>query len=447
MKSVTRRSFLRGAAAAAALPLAATSARHAAAQPARAKPFAGKTLNVFMFDHPYPRALKELLPQFTELTGIKVEMETPSFMIYNQRADLELSTGSGAFDVMTLTFIFSGKWIGAGWATRLNDFIARDASVDAADFVAGAMAPMKSGNDVLALPFVAESTLMVYRNDVFEKAGVRVPNTFDELLATAPKLQSADVKAYMGRGMGGFHWIWPNYLFAYGGRWFADPPRDMTPMLAAPESIRAADVMGRLCREFNVPGGPSFTEAQASTAMMEGRAAVYIDALAWVGLAADPVKSKVKDRVGYALPPGGPAGRFPQVAVHGLQIPAAAKQKDVSWEFVKWATSKEVMGRISETTTYPAVTRASVLAAPAYKQKYKWGGADIGALHGAALKAAGSGYMAYRTVPEFPPIGDRVSIALSEISTGQKSAEQAMKDAQRDVEVILMKAGHKIRKS
>jgi multiple sugar transport system substrate-binding protein len=128
---------------------------------AATKPFAGKTLNVFMFDHPYPRALKQLLPQFTDLTGIKVEIDTPSFIVYNQRADLELSTGSGAFDVMTMTFIFSGKWIGAGWAAKLNEFIAKDLTLDAADFLAGAMAPMKAGTDILALPFVAESTLMV----------------------------------------------------------------------------------------------------------------------------------------------------------------------------------------------------------------------------------------------------------------------------------------------
>jgi len=443
----SRRSFVRGAAGLAALPLAARRIGGAAAQPARAKPFAGKALSVFMFDHPYPRALKELLPQFTELTGIKVDMDTPSFPVYNQRADLELSTGSGAYDVMTLTFIYSGKWIGAGWASRLNDFLARDAAADQADFLAGAMTPLKSGNDVFALPFVAESTLMVYRRDVFERAGLKPPETFDELLADAPKLQSGDVKAYMGRGLGGFHWIWPNYLFAYGGRFFADPPRDMTPMLSSAESIKSADVFGRLYREFSVPGVQSYTEPQSSTGMMEGRAAVYIDALAWVGLAADPAKSKVKDRVGFALPPGGPAGRFPQVAVHGLQIPAGAKQKEVSWEFIRWATSKEVMSKITETVTYPAVTRASVLASSAYRQKYNWGGADIGALHGAVLKQAGAGYMAYRTVPEYPPIGDRVSIALSEISTGQKPAAQAMRDAQRDVEGILTKAGRSIRKS
>jgi multiple sugar transport system substrate-binding protein len=173
---------------------------------------------------------------------------------------------------------------------------------------------------------------------------------------------------------------------------------------------------------------------------------VYIDALAWVGLAGDPAKSKVHNKVAYTLAPGGPAGRFPQVAVHGMQIPAGAKQKEVSWEFIRWALSKQVMNHIAETTAYPAVTRASVLGSAKYKQKYNWGGSDIGALHGQVLTLAGAGYMAYRTVPEFPPIGDRVTIGVTEVMTGQKPAEQAMRDTNRDVEGILTKAGHKIRR-
>ena len=105
------------------------------------------------------------------------------------------------------------------------------------------------------------------------------------------------------------------------------------------------------------------------------------------------------------------------------------------------------MARIAATTTYPAVTRASVLGSPKYKQKYNWGGSDIGALHGQVLTLAGGGYMAYRTVPEFPPIGDRVTIGVTEIMTGQKPAEQAMRETNRDIEGILIKAGHKIRQS
>jgi hypothetical protein len=57
----------------------------------------------------------------------------------------------------------------------------------------------------------------------------------------------------MGRGLGGFHWIWPNYLFAYGGRFLRRSARDMTPMLASAESVTSAEVFGRLYREFSVP--------------------------------------------------------------------------------------------------------------------------------------------------------------------------------------------------
>jgi len=457
---VTRRRFLLGTAGASALsamaandrmtvgafPASDRAGRSAALRRAPAIQtgrFEGTTLNVFMFDHTYTRALKDLLPQFTDLTGMVVNMETPGFAVYNQRADLELSTGSGAFDVMAMTFIFTGKWIGAGWVSNLNDFIGQDEAVGMDDFLAGALNPMKSGDDVFALPFVGESTLMVYRKDIFDAAGLQAPETFDQLLEQAPRLQSDATKAYMGRGGPGFHWIWPNYLFAYGGAFFENPPDDLTPLLGAPEAVRAADVMGTLYREYSVPGVQNFAEPEATNAMMGGEAAVYIDTLGWTGLAASP-ESTVKDRVAFALPPGGPAGRFPQVAAHGLLIPEAAEQKDASWEFVKWAASPEVMGQIAIGSTYPSVTRASVLSQPAYKEKYAWGGTDIGALHQEVLEAAGAGYMAYRTIPDFPPIGDRVAIALSEVSTGQRSAEEAMESAQNDVAGILEQAGYEI---
>jgi multiple sugar transport system substrate-binding protein len=404
---------------------------------AATKPFAGKTLNVFMFDHPYPRALKQLLPQFTDRTGIKVEIDTPSFVVYNQRADLELSTGSGAFDVMTMTFIFSGKWIGAGWAAKLNDFIAADPALNPADFLAGAMAPMKAGNDILALPFVAESTLMVYRTDLLKRAGVRPPETFDELLAVAPKLQTAETEGVHGPRSGRRPLDLAELPLRLRWAVLCRPPKDMTPLLASPESIKAAGCTAQALRDYSVPGVASYAEPQSSGGMMEGRPRSTSTPWPGPGSPGDPAKSKVYDKVAYTLPPGGPAGRFPQVAVHGMQIPAGAKQKEVSWEFIRWALSKEVMSHIAETTTYPAVTRASVLDSPKYKQKYNWGGSDIGALHGQVLKLAGSGYMAYRTVPEFPPIGDRVTIGVTEVMTGQKPADQAMRDTSRDIEAIL----------
>ena len=41
-----------------------------------------------------------------------------AFPVYNQRTDLELSTKGSAIDACNITFIYPGRWIGAGWFTQ-----------------------------------------------------------------------------------------------------------------------------------------------------------------------------------------------------------------------------------------------------------------------------------------------------------------------------------------
>ncbi len=412
--------------------------------------FVGKTLRVMVFNHTYFQALKDFLPEFEAQTGMKVELESPSFPVYNQRADLELAGATGAYDVLTMTFIYCGKWIEAGWATDLAPFIKdpklTDKSFDAEDFMAGAVSPFKRGKSIYALPWVAESTLMVYRKDIYDNHGVTVPKTFEELLSVAKKINSKDVVAYLGRGKNAIHWIYPNFLMAYGGNFFVNPLADMTPAFDSEAAIESAEIMVKLYRDYGFPDALNINDDEAVRRMGQGKAATWIDALAWVGAVADPKRSDVYEKISYALPPGGPAGQFPQLALHGLLIPAAAKRKEASWEFIKWALSRDVMMKIITEIAYPAVTRASIVSDPIYKKKYKWGGVDIGALHMGVLKLASTGYMTYRTIPEFPPIGGSVNIAIGEIFSGQKTASQAMKDCNRDVADILTKAGYKIRK-
>ena len=415
--------------------------------------YAADPLNAMMFGHTYPKAIKTYLNEFKSLSGHSVELETPAFPVYNQRADLELSSGTGAYDVLTMTFIYTGKWMGAGWSTKLNEFVSKNTSsnteFDSDDFLAGAMSPLMINNDIYAYPFVAESSLMVYRKDILEKHGFSgPPETFDELIQMASKINSKDMAGYIGRGQPhSFHWVFPNFLFAYGGDFFVDPPNDLTPTLDSKEAIEAANVFVDLYKNHSAPGVVNFNEEDAKTAMQQGRGAMWIDALAWVGTVGDSKNSKVSDRIGYALPPGGPKGKFPQVAVHGFQIPEAAKRKDLSWEFIKWALSKKMMKKISNDFAYPAVARASILESSEYRAKYQWGGADIGALHKEVLKLAGSGYMAYRTVPVFPPVGNRLGIALIEACTDQKTVKKALQDCNKDVSSILRKAGYKVSRS
>ena len=136
---LTRRQMLRAGAGSLFIPFTLKSGK-APAQGGK-KPFEGVTLNISCWSATYPKLLADYLPEFTEKTGIKVNYDTPGFPVYNQRADLELSTKGSGFDVLNVTFIYTSRWIGAGWLTPLDPFIKdpnkTPADWDFADFLAG----------------------------------------------------------------------------------------------------------------------------------------------------------------------------------------------------------------------------------------------------------------------------------------------------------------------
>ncbi|HEY4909062.1 MAG TPA: extracellular solute-binding protein, partial [Methylomirabilota bacterium] len=185
MERIGRRGFLRSTAAAAGLAVSSVGPSRPLAQ--AGKPYAGVRLKVSQVSHAYGDALVARLPAFEQQTGIKVEIDQMSFPVLNQREDLELASGSGAYDVMQMIFIRSGRWIGAGWAEPLNPFIddaklTDKATLDMGDFVTGAMAPFKRGDTIFALPWLSDSTVVGFRTDLFEKAGYpKFPETFEAL--------------------------------------------------------------------------------------------------------------------------------------------------------------------------------------------------------------------------------------------------------------------------
>ncbi len=106
-----RRSFLKGMAAGAAAGVVGMRAPVVLGQ---AKPFAGVTINGAAFQHPHQTYLTEYIPEFEARTGMKVNFSLQAFPVYNQRADLELSTKGSAYDFICVTYIYTGRWIGAG---------------------------------------------------------------------------------------------------------------------------------------------------------------------------------------------------------------------------------------------------------------------------------------------------------------------------------------------
>ena len=426
------------------------AATKAPVQTGVAKPFAGTTLNVSMFQHTYGQALKDFLPEFEAKTGIKVEMDLPAFAVYNQRADLELSQKGSAYDVLNITFIYSGKWIGAGWFTNLEEFIKDPNKTppdwDADDFAGGAMASLRDDKgDRYGFPWEAGAMIMAAsRADLIEKAGLKLPETFDDLTKVLEAVHNKE-------GVAGFvadslhHWNFIPYLMGFGGNVFKDPPGNLTPTLDTPQAIEAAAYYANLLAKYGPDGVLSYTDDQAMNAQQQGRANIRTQAIAWLAPVGDPAKSKTANTVKYALMPGGPKGNFPGSNSHGNGIPIGSKKKDAAWEFVKWSMSKEMVARVVKEKGYAAPCRLSVINSPDFKTFMTRNNQDLSALYVKVLELGGkTGYMKYRTVPIFPQVGTSINKAISSIASGQQGAEAAMKEAQQQAIADLKKAGVKI---
>ncbi|MDA8219476.1 MAG: extracellular solute-binding protein [Dehalococcoidales bacterium] len=282
------------------------------------------------------------------------------------------------------------------------------------------------------------------RGDLIEKAGLKMPETFDELEKVLAAVHDQEgCKAFVADNL--HHWNWPPFLMGFGGKVFKDPPDNMTPTLDSAESIKAADYYCRLLSKYTPEGVLSYTDDQCISAQQNSRANYRSSVIAFLAPIGDPEKSKTAKTVKYSLVPGGPAGRFPGSNSNNFGIPLGAKNKDAAWEFIKWALSKEMVMRYVTEKGYAAPCRLSVINSPEFKKKMTLNGQDVADLYVQVMQLAGkSGYMKYRITPVFSQAGAAINKAISAVASGQMPAEPAMKQAQSETVADLKKAGVKM---
>jgi len=440
---VTRRQALRTAAGALFIPFTLRAGK-APAQGGK-KPFDGVTLNISCWSATYPKLIADYLPEFQEKTGIKVNYDTPGFPVYNQRADLELSTKGSGFDVLNVTFIYTSRWIGAGWLTPLDPFIAdankTPANWDFADFVPGSVQPMRDkAGAVYGIPWISDVLIAAAaRFDLLTANGFGMPDTLDELEKALQVVNKKD-------GASGFitenHWGWiyPAYLQAFGGNVFRNPPDDLMPTLDTPEAAAAAETLARLLNSYGPEAAAGYTYDQVTEALRAGRINYSTHNHAFCALLGEE-GSKVTKTSNFSMIPKGPKGCFPGVASHGWGIPVGAKNKDASWEFIKWSLSRDLIQRMTQKHGLGSVTRKSLIGSADYKQRMVINGIDTGQLFLDSIAMSEQGYMKYRTVHVYPQANAQITQALGRIISGQMKAKESLAQAQANTIADLKRAG------
>ena len=169
------------------------------------------TINVLMVNNPQMLALQKHAGEFTKESGITVNFTVkPENEMRNQAAQ-EFANQSGQFDVATLSN-FEIPWYSKNnWLWSMDDIQAYkdDKDFNQADIFPAMTESLKGPDGKLyGEPFYGESSFLMYRKDVADKAGVTIKDkpTWDEVAAAAAKLDGAEsgMKGICLRGLPGW---------------------------------------------------------------------------------------------------------------------------------------------------------------------------------------------------------------------------------------------------
>ena len=372
--------------------------------------------------------------------------------ILRSRLTTDIATNGGQFDVMTIGLFEAPMWGQRKWLSSFDD---APASYGMQDLLTSVKDGLSYGGKSYALPFYAESQMTFYRQDLFDKAGISMPAkpTWDQMGEFAAKINDPAHGVFgiclrgkpgWGENMGQIDPV----ANSYGARWF---DMDWKPQLDTPAWKDALTTYAGLLQKYGPPGASSNGYNENLALFTSGRCGMWVDATVAASTISDPKQSTVSDKVAYAPAPYGKV----EVGNHylwawALAVPVSSKSQAAAKQFVYWATSPEYIRLVAETNGVAAVppgTRKSTYANPAYLQA-----APFAKLTEAAIASADMAHptvdpvpyqgISFVGIPEFQAIGGSVGQDFAAVIAGQKTVDEALKEAQATTQRMMQQAGY-----
>src|SRR6476620_2582508 len=341
---ITRRQALGGAAAAATSALLA-SPRHSVAAITAGKPFAGKEIKVLAVQSTQFAAHAKKVAAFAEQTGIKVTFVFVPFGALRERLTAEMVGGSDDFDIITAMDVWIPPLVDKYLAPLDKELAGR--KIDLARYPEPFVAAGKFPSGVYGVPVRCHIQLLWYRKDLFDKAGLQPPKTWDEMVTAGKTAQDqnpgiAGVTIPYGKADGQNLMVWYNFLWGAGGDLF---DANMKPIFNSAAGVKATQDFTDIILKYKITpaGAASFNEADSTTYFFQGKAAmvpVWWHVYNRLSLPDAAVKA---DQVGFVpLPsyPGKGPTTFTNNWIYGVN--AKTRNRDATMEFLDYISQPEI---------------------------------------------------------------------------------------------------------
>ena len=395
--------------------------------------------------------MQGLTDDFTEATGHEVEWVTLEENVLRQRVTTDITTKGGQFDIMTIGMYETPIWAKNGWLVALDD-LGEDYDVD--DLLPAMRNGLSYDGTLYAAPFYGESSMIMYRTDLMEAAGLEMPEApsweFIRDAAVAMTDKDNEIYGICLRGKAGWG---ENMAFltamsnSFGARWFDENWQAQFDSEAWNETLTFyLDMMDKA----GPPGASNNGFNENLSLFQQGKCGMWIDATVAASFVTNPDDSTVADKVGFALAPDtGKGKRGNWLWAWALAIPAGTDNEGAAKEFIEWATSKayiELVASEEGWANVPPGARVSLYENPNYKD-IPFAEMTLKSIQSADPIEPTVDPVPYQgvqfvAIPEFAGFATEVGQEFSAALAGQQSADEALEKAQALTTDAMEAAGY-----
>ncbi len=386
--------------------------------------------------------MQGLTSEFTaQNPDIQVQWVTLEENVLRERVTTDIATRGGQYDIMTIGTYEVPIWTKQGWLLPLENL---GADYDVDDLLPAIRSGL-TGEDgkLYAAPFYGESSFVMYRKDLMEKAGLTMPDapTWDFIADAARKMtdRANGINGICLRGKAGWG---ENMAFltatsnAFGARWFDE---NWQPQFDQPEWKNTLDFYVKLMNDAGPQGASSNGFNENLALFQQGKCGMWIDATVAASFVTNPQDSTVAEQVGFALAPDTGLGkRGNWLWAWNLAIPAGTQKAEAAEKFIAWATGKAYLELVASKDGWanvPPGTRTSLYENAEYQAAAPFAKMTLDSINAAdpknpTVKPVPYVGVQFVAIPEFQSLGTSVGQLFSAALAGQMSVDDALAQAQ-----------------
>lgn len=407
-------------------------------------------LTVAIVSNPQMQDAISLQEKFREENpGIEVDFVSLPENEARAKITTSVATGGGEFDAVMISNYETRQWAEYGWLENLQPLIDESEGYDHEDFIPSLREDLSVDGDMYSVPFYGESSFLTYRTDLFEQAGVEMPEnpTWEEVAELAAELDGVEpgVAGICMRGLAGWGEVlspFNSVLNTFGGRWYDE---DWNAELDSPQFQEAADFYVDLVREQGQPGAANSGFGDCLNHYSQGRAAMFYDSTSMVSTIEDEDTATVAGLNGYAPAPVAESDYGGWLYAWALGIPSTSEHKEEAWTFLEWMTDRDYVRTVAEEYGWqrvPPGNRLSTFEEPEYQEvagayaEPMLQGIEEADPQNPGTRPVPYDGIGFLAIPEFQDLGTRVSQQLSAAIAGRITVEEALAQSQEYAETV-----------